>query len=134
MKSKSGRLLSHFQNSTKECGFSNAENLARLHKSLRGKVKDAVQAFLKVPDNVPDVIRSLERRFGQSDTIVQSLTAASNRRRTSGTFGRFGEHGKEYGGDHEASERYWALFQPTFAEGFGAEVTIQPPSPVGRAL
>ena len=51
----------------------NAENLARLHKSLRGKAKDAVQALLTVPDNVPDVIRSLERRFGRTDAIVQSL-------------------------------------------------------------
>ena len=59
-------FITLFQNSTKECGFTNAENLARLHKSLRGKAKDAVQALLTVPDNVPDVIRSL----GRSDAIV----------------------------------------------------------------
>ena len=64
-----------FQSSTSECQYSYPENLARLQKSLWGKAKEAVQALLTVPDNVPDVMKTLEMRFGRPELVIRTLIA-----------------------------------------------------------
>ena len=66
-------FLEHFESTTKECQFSNAENMARLRKALKGRAKDTVSALLALPGNVDRVISTLQRRFGRPEFIVQSL-------------------------------------------------------------
>ena len=58
-----------------ECQYSNPENLACLQKSLRGKAKEVVQALLTVPDNVPEVMKTLEMRFGRPELVIRTLIA-----------------------------------------------------------
>ena len=62
-----------FRTSTRDCGFSHAENIGRLQRCLKGKAKEAVQLFLSVPENVPEVMKTLEERFGRPDVIIQQL-------------------------------------------------------------
>ena len=62
-----------FTTSTDSCAFSDAENLARLNKSLKGKARELVQSLLAIPQNVPSIIRTLQMRYGRPDIIVRSL-------------------------------------------------------------
>ena len=62
-----------FTSSTSECKFSNAENMARLQKALKGKAKDTVKAMLIVPDNVDRVMQTLEMRFGQPEQVIRTI-------------------------------------------------------------
>ena len=62
-----------FTTSTDSCGFSDAENLAMLNKSLKEKARELVQSLLAIPQNVPSVIRTLQMRYSRPDIIVRSL-------------------------------------------------------------
>ena len=62
-----------FRTSTRDCGFFHAENIGRLQRCLKGKAREAVQLFLSVPKNVPEVMKTLEERFGRPDVIIQQL-------------------------------------------------------------
>ena len=62
-----------FRTSTRDCGFSHAENIGRLQRCLKGKAREAVQLFLSVLENVPKVMKTLEERFGRPDVIIQQL-------------------------------------------------------------
>ena len=62
-----------YDRSTASCGFTNADNLARLQRSLKGPAKDVVHALLSVPDNVPAIMSTLETRFGRADLIIHRL-------------------------------------------------------------
>ena len=62
-----------FESSTKDCSFTDAENLHRLHRALKGKAKEAVQGMMTVPGNVANIMRTLEMRFGRADLVVQAL-------------------------------------------------------------
>ena len=66
-------FFEQFRSSTEDCGFSNAENMGRLRKCLKGKARETVAAMLAVPDNLTMVMACLERRFGRPDVIVQAL-------------------------------------------------------------
>ena len=66
-------FFEHYEASTRECQFSDAENMARLRKALKGRAREAVSALLALPGNVTNVMRTLQRRFGRPDFIVQSL-------------------------------------------------------------
>ena len=66
-------FFEHYEASTQECQFSNAENMARLRKALKGRVRVAVSALLALPGNVTNVMQTLQRRFGRPDFIIQSL-------------------------------------------------------------
>lgn len=68
-------FFSSYTNSTAMCGFTDAENAARLQKSLTGKAYDAVKSRLLHPSNVKGVIATLRMRFGQPEAIVHSLIA-----------------------------------------------------------
>jgi len=59
-------------NSTKTCEYSNAENISRLRKCLKGKALDAVEDLL-APDNVQNVMEVLEMCFGRPDMIFAAL-------------------------------------------------------------
>ena len=58
---------------TEECGLSDSENLVRLQKALKDDARDAVLSMLTLPDNVGQVMRTLELRFGRNDMIIASV-------------------------------------------------------------
>ena len=67
-------LFSQFYKATTmEGGFSNADNIVRLQKCLQGKAKDAVSGLLAVPDNINEVFRTLELRFGRPELVIGAL-------------------------------------------------------------
>ena len=66
-------FFEQFRASSAECRFSQAENMARLRKALKGKAKDTVSSLLSLPGNLTQVMETLERRFGRPDFIVESL-------------------------------------------------------------
>lgn len=66
-------FISSFENTTQTCGFSNAENLARLQRALKGKALEAVNYRLLLPDSVPGVIETLRLLFGRPEQIIHSL-------------------------------------------------------------
>ncbi|XP_055585251.1 uncharacterized protein LOC129738089 [Uranotaenia lowii] len=66
-------FYSTFQNSTKFCGFNDAENLSRLQRSLRGQALEAVKSRLMIPESVPQVLEILKRHFGRPEILLHSL-------------------------------------------------------------
>ena len=71
---KSGQYsFSFFHTSSELCDFRNAENLARLQRSLTGQARAAVHSLLAVPGNVPEIIRVLQARFGRPDLDLRAL-------------------------------------------------------------
>ena len=56
--------------STHECGFSNAENMGRLRKCLKGRALAAVQSMLSVPANFSEVLVILEDTFGHPNRVI----------------------------------------------------------------
>ena len=59
--------------SREACAVSDAENLRRLKKSMKGKARELLQSLLAIPQNVPSIIRTLQMRYGRPDIIVLSL-------------------------------------------------------------
>lgn len=59
--------------STTVCGLTDAENLVRLQKSLRGDALKAVQHILIHPSCVPAAISTLKLLFGQPEKIFNAL-------------------------------------------------------------
>lgn len=55
-------FMSCFTSSTDRCGFSNEENLVRLQKCLKGSALEAVRGKLMLPDTVPDVLNTEDKR------------------------------------------------------------------------
>ena len=68
-------FLSSFENSTRVCGYSNAENLLRLQQAVKGKARECVSSLLLIPSLVPDVIDILKTIFGRPEHIINSLLA-----------------------------------------------------------
>ncbi|XP_062713617.1 uncharacterized protein LOC134290481 [Aedes albopictus] len=66
-------FISSFCNSTAMCGYSQAENLMRLQKCLKGRALEAVRSNLLLPSSVPKVMETLETLFGSPERLVQSL-------------------------------------------------------------
>ncbi|XP_058456808.1 uncharacterized protein LOC131434170 [Malaya genurostris] len=66
-------FYSSFCNSTDTCGFSDAENLARLQRCLKGQALDAVKSRLFMPQSVPFVIDTLRRLYGRPEILMYSL-------------------------------------------------------------
>ncbi|XP_062712864.1 uncharacterized protein LOC134289986 [Aedes albopictus] len=66
-------FISIYRNSTAMCGYSQAENLMRLQKCLRGKALEAVRSNLLLPSSVPKIMQTLETLFGSPERLVQSL-------------------------------------------------------------
>lgn len=68
-------FISSFENTTKECGFTDVENLGRLQKCLKGEALESVQCLLSRPENVSHVIQTLRMRYGRPEAIIESLIA-----------------------------------------------------------
>lgn len=66
-------FISSYCNSTLMCGYTDAENLMRLQKCLRGNAMDAVRSNLLLPSSVPQVMDTLETLFGNPERLIQSL-------------------------------------------------------------
>ncbi|XP_055615978.1 uncharacterized protein LOC129762031 [Toxorhynchites rutilus septentrionalis] len=66
-------FISSYNNSTSMCGYSDAENLMRLQRCLKGSAKDAVCSFLLHPSSVPRILCTLQTLFGGPEQIVSSL-------------------------------------------------------------
>ena len=62
-----------YKSTTEACGFTAAENLGRLQRSLKGKARDLVHSLLSLPTNVPTIMRTLEMRYGRPDIIIRNL-------------------------------------------------------------
>lgn len=59
--------------STTVCGLTDAENLVRLQRSLRGEALEAVKGVLIHPSCVPHAISTLKVLYGQPEKILISL-------------------------------------------------------------
>ncbi|XP_062558096.1 uncharacterized protein LOC134222969 [Armigeres subalbatus] len=66
-------FISSFRNSTLACGYSNAENLARLQRCLKGQAYAAVQSRLLLPESVPYVIDTLHLLYGRPEILINAL-------------------------------------------------------------
>ncbi|XP_065091343.1 uncharacterized protein LOC135712305 [Ochlerotatus camptorhynchus] len=64
---------SSFDTSTQMCGYTDAENLMRLQRSLKGDARKSVSCFLLHPANVAEVMNTLHSLYGRPDTIIQTL-------------------------------------------------------------
>jgi len=62
-----------FTETTTICEFSDAENIGRLRKSLKGDAARIVECLMVSSTNLPAIIRLLESRFGQPQHIVRAL-------------------------------------------------------------
>ena len=126
-----------FQSSTAECQYSNPENLARLQKSLRSKAKEAVQALLTVPDNVPEVMKTLEMRFGRPELVIRTLIAQTRQlisvKDDLDSLMEFASMvNNNYGFDNETLELDRAFEQSRPAPGNGGAAAIASSSRLGR--
>ncbi|XP_062712096.1 uncharacterized protein LOC134289727 [Aedes albopictus] len=66
-------FISSYNNSTRACGFSDAENLARLQRCLKGHALESVRSRLLLPSSVPHVLATLETLYGRPELLIHSL-------------------------------------------------------------
>ncbi|XP_058817796.1 uncharacterized protein LOC131681103 [Topomyia yanbarensis] len=66
-------FISQYNNTTLACGYSNAENLVRLQRCLKGHALESMRCSLLVPDTVPQVIDDLRMLYGRPALLVEML-------------------------------------------------------------
>ncbi|XP_062713890.1 uncharacterized protein LOC134290723 [Aedes albopictus] len=66
-------FISNFEQSTDTCGYSDAENLVRFQRCLKGHVMESVRSRLLLPASVPHVIKTLRTLYGRPELIIRSL-------------------------------------------------------------
>ncbi|XP_058464923.1 uncharacterized protein LOC131438730 [Malaya genurostris] len=66
-------FVSSYENSTALCGFSDAENMMRLQRSLRGNALEAVRSNLLMPNAVARVLSTLRMLYGRPELVVNAL-------------------------------------------------------------
>lgn len=66
-------FISSFNTTTKACGFSNLENLARLQESLRGPAREAVCTRMLLPGSVPQIIDTLRMLYRRPEQLLNTL-------------------------------------------------------------
>ncbi|OXA46965.1 hypothetical protein Fcan01_18284 [Folsomia candida] len=66
---------------TASCGFTDAENVERIRKCLRGDAAKSVECLLVSPNSLPKVLKILEEKYGQADVILETMV---NKMRTVG--------------------------------------------------
>ena len=59
-----------FEQSTSVGKLTDAQNLLRLQKSLRGKARESVAGLLLFPSQVNEIIKTLSALFGNSNTVI----------------------------------------------------------------
>lgn len=65
-------FIAAFNQSTEAFGYSALQNTFRLQKCLKGEAREAVEFLLINPDNVNELIQTLEFRFGRPEILAQS--------------------------------------------------------------
>ncbi|XP_054278980.1 structural maintenance of chromosomes protein 2-like [Macrosteles quadrilineatus] len=68
--------IAEYRRSTEINDYTDLENLQRLQKCITGKAKEIISALLIYPENVPEIVNLLERRFGRPDIIIKNLIAS----------------------------------------------------------
>ncbi|XP_065076052.1 uncharacterized protein LOC135699688 [Ochlerotatus camptorhynchus] len=66
-------FISSFNTTTKACGFSDLENLARLQESLRGPAREAVCSRMLLPEAVPQIVETLRMLYGRPEQLLSTL-------------------------------------------------------------
>lgn len=66
-------FISCFEQSTETCGFSDAENLVRLQRCLKGHALESVKSRLLLPSSVPHVINTLRTLYGRPELLIRAL-------------------------------------------------------------
>ncbi|XP_055609362.1 uncharacterized protein LOC129756488 [Uranotaenia lowii] len=66
-------FYSSYLTGTRECGLTNAENLIRLQRCLKGEALEAVRSSLLIPETVPCAIETLEMCYGRPDVLINAL-------------------------------------------------------------
>lgn len=57
---------------TQKYGYSNLDNTTRLNTALKGKPLKDVKCFLSNPQNVDNIIRSLEFLYGRPELLLEN--------------------------------------------------------------
>uniref|UniRef100_A0A182RSB1 PHD-type domain-containing protein n=1 Tax=Anopheles funestus TaxID=62324 RepID=A0A182RSB1_ANOFN len=68
-------FISHYEHTTRQCGYSNWENMLRLQKCLKGPALEAVRSRLMLPEAVPRIIEKLRSRYGRPVLLIKTLIA-----------------------------------------------------------
>ncbi|XP_058816921.1 uncharacterized protein LOC131680219 [Topomyia yanbarensis] len=71
-------FIATFENTTRLCGYTSEENMARLQRCLKGKALEAVRCQLLHPSNLGHVMSTLKMLFGRPEIIVYSLVQKIN--------------------------------------------------------
>lgn len=66
-------FISEFLRSSEHYRISNDENLRRLEKALNGAAREAVKSLFVSPDNVEEILDTLENVFGRPEWIMMKL-------------------------------------------------------------
>lgn len=66
-------FICSFEQSTTACGYTNAENLIRLQRSLKGHALESVRSRLLLPASVPQVINTLRTLYGRPELLIRTL-------------------------------------------------------------
>lgn len=71
-------FIATFENTTRLCGYTPKENIARLQRSLKGRALEAVRSQLLHPTNMNSALSTLKMLFGRPEIIVHSLIQKIN--------------------------------------------------------
>ena len=66
-------FLESYRASTNLCGFSDRENIGRLHAALYGKAREAVRTLFATATSAEKIIETLELNFGNKHTVALKL-------------------------------------------------------------
>lgn len=66
-------FIHQYNNSNALCGYTDEENQVRLQKCLKGNARKVVRSLLIMPQNVNNVMKLLESRFGRPEQIIMLL-------------------------------------------------------------
>lgn len=66
-------FIATFKRTTTACGFTDAENVERIRKCLRGSAAKSVECLLVSPQSLPKVLQILEEKYGQPEVVVHAM-------------------------------------------------------------
>jgi hypothetical protein len=66
-------FIATYKRTTEVCGFTSDENIIRLQRCLRGEALKSVQSLLISPINIPEILETLEMRYGQPRHIIEAM-------------------------------------------------------------
>ncbi|XP_055632521.1 uncharacterized protein LOC129772999 [Toxorhynchites rutilus septentrionalis] len=66
-------FICSLEQTTAACGYTDAENLIRLQRCLKGHALESVRSRLLLPSSVPQVISTLRTLYGRPELLIRSL-------------------------------------------------------------